>query len=658
MQKRKLTINSFLDEKSKNLNASIGYAIRNHQKLHITAPVGTGKTTLAINIIEKYDPNYQILLLEPQISISTQIFNKLVAKNIFAFIYNSKTSKKLKQWEKDNSTTWPNTYISTIDGAWKLFENHGLDASKTIVILDESHSILQQARKDFDKSIRTIIESGCPLIGFSATESMWVLDKVLNFDRKIVITAKGIIKKTVIPFMVSSMYKTIAQVIKCNNLGKVIIFTENKNSQEIIKDAILVEEPNKEVVIWNSETRDNSEKVSWKNLMVKDELPQSTEVAIINSVVQSGININDNDIDLVMLVGNMDPLGFLQYLGRCRNYTGEFHFLHSNFGNSTVDWENIEETEKFLDVVEKQFQHYSQTDVSTFIRTDRSIRELYTKEDEEYRLNRCVAARRIFDQFRELHGTYLLYFLKKVAPDVDFKDYNSYTNIDVQNNSDKKAAYRANKKKKLPELVRKSAIYLVEMIPHLKPDWSHEKAFSLIDESCHIKNQAIQDGVLYVPNTRKRTLKNTITTSKQAGYPHLAKVLLAARIYRRNNKDKKRLNTIMELSMSMINKLLVAQEFFYYDFANNVMYKKALGEIENNVGDFNTKDDWIQLLQNELPGIAGAKSIASKLFDCCLFTESKKVTLSDGSRGMRQKLTKILTSWDEFLSAYDLDETL
>ena len=50
--------------------------------------------------------------------------------------------------------------------------------------------------------------------------------------------------------------------------------------------------------------------------MTNDKIPSGTNVLIMNSVAQAGININDKDIDAQILVGKFDPLGFIQFLGR------------------------------------------------------------------------------------------------------------------------------------------------------------------------------------------------------------------------------------------------------------------------------------------------------------------------------------------------------
>lgn len=657
MTKKNLKVKSFITEKKISLNQSIRYAIKHKERLHITAPVGSRKTTLAIEFIANNKDKYQFLLLEPQISISSQVKIKLEALDALPFEYNSKTFKKLERWERDTGELWSNPYISTIDSAWRLFEDGRLNPDRTVVFFDETHTLLQDARKGFDKTVNAILVSGCPVIGLSATESSWVLQFVLKFDRLINIEATEMPTKAITPFIVSGIASSIAQVIEINSLNKVVIFTKTIKQQENIEEAILELMPKKKVIVWNRERRDHSEKASWKHLMEKDELPPGTNVAIINKVAQAGVNINDKDIDLVMLVDQFDPLGFLQYLGRCRFYSGEFDFLHKDFGKMEADWQNPQEIESYLKLIEKGLTNFRDTDISTLRKSDESFRELYSKISGKYVLNRCVAARRVYDQFNELHGTELLKFLKVVAPSLVINEYHTYTGIKQVDNSITKAAYRANKRSKLPELVRKSAAYLVDMIPFLKPEWSHEVAYTLIDESCHIKSQAKSDGVLYVPNTRKKTLRKTIKTSKQAGDTHLARVLLAARQYRNNKRDSVRLNAVMKESMNDIKQHFNAYAFFYHDYPNEPLYKTVLDDLLNSEkGNYNTVDDWKKIIQSKLPSALGMESIAKLIYESCVITTKKRIYVNGGIRRFRYRLDDVVYTYDEYLKAKGLDQ--
>ncbi len=86
-----ITIDSWIKEQYPYLNNEVQDTINNKSKLHVTAPIGSGKTTLAIELIEEYYDEYQVVLLEPQISITQQVKEKLEQKGIHPVIYNSTT---------------------------------------------------------------------------------------------------------------------------------------------------------------------------------------------------------------------------------------------------------------------------------------------------------------------------------------------------------------------------------------------------------------------------------------------------------------------------------------------------------------------------------------------------------------------------------------
>lgn len=655
---RTLTVQKYITEIRRKLSQIVRNTIRNKGRLHITAPVGTGKTTYAIELIKKYRGQYQFVLLEPQISISSQVQNKLNGDNIPAFVYNSNTLNALDKWEDQNQMHRDETYLSTIDSAWRLFEDGKLDTDKTIIIVDESHTFLQNARVSFDKTVRAILKSGCPIIGFTATESSWVTKYVLGITKLVKIEALDLPKKKIVPFMVKGMPTTIAQVIKLDNLQKVVIFTETIAMQDKIKESISEIVPGKKVVVLNAKTRNRGAKKNWTYLMENDELLPGTNIAIINKVAQAGININDNDIDLVMLVGNFEPLGFLQYLGRCRNFTGEFNFLHQDYGDTKVDWHNPKDIEDFLKMMQTRISKLSDANISLLRKSDPSFKELYTRKEGNnagYELNKCIAANRVYDQFRNIHGTKLIEFLKKIAPHVEFDDYHNYSGIDSDSETQRRATYRLNNKTKLPELVRKSSIYLVELVPLLKGDWSHEKALDIIEDSTTDREKATDDELLFVPSNRKNSLIRTIETSKNAGEPSLVRTLLAAKKYRAFNRDEKVLNTVMLLSIDKIKKIFSAYVFFYMDFTSKPLYKTILDDMKNNeIGKYNTKADWIDKINDKLPTAVGTESIAKTIYECCIITQKKRVTIGNTRRD-RFVLTNVIYNYNDYLKAKSLD---
>lgn len=235
----------------------IDQAILGNEKIHITAPVGTHKTTLATEMIDLYT-DYQLVFLFPHKSISTQLYHKLSIGGTPAYIFNSDTRKKLEEWEYQNQGYWPYTYLSTIDSAHVLLDEGKLNTDKTIFIIDETHSFLQNPRKDFDPTVFAIKDSGCPVIGFTATKSNWVMKYLLEIDEEIKIEATDIPTKRIVPIKVGrGMHQTVAELIEESKWGKVLIWIDNKVDQYKIKEEFKKVSPAKKVVVLNAHERDS-----------------------------------------------------------------------------------------------------------------------------------------------------------------------------------------------------------------------------------------------------------------------------------------------------------------------------------------------------------------------------------------------------------------
>ncbi len=112
----------------------------------------------------------------------------------------------------------------------------------------------------------------------------------------------------------------------------------------------------------------------------------------------------------------------------------------------------------------------------------------------------------------------------------------------------------------------------------------------------------------------------------------------------------------MQMSIEKIKKLLNANVFFYEDYANESLFKIILDDIaDNEIGEYNTVEEWKNIIQSKLPNILGTDTVAKTVYDCCLITEKKKIIV-DGSRKYRLKLVKVIYTYDEYLKAHELDQ--
>lgn len=646
MKKKQLTVDRWITDKKRNLSLSISYAIKHKQKIHITAPVNTGKTTYAIEIIEKYvRRGYKVIVLEPQIAITRQIKTKLDKKGITSFVYNSKTWRNLDRWEEDNETQ-VTIFLSTIDSAHYLLENSNLDPSHTIVMMDESHSFIQKARVNFDKTVRAIEKFGCPVIGFTATESAWVINYLFKFDSKINIDATELPEKRITPFLVSgSIPNVIATAISSNDYKKLIIWTETIAMQNRIADEIRNECPGKKVLVLNADTRDTTEKESWDYIMENDALPPDINVAIFNSVVQAGININDDDIDYQYLVGQFDPMGFLQYLGRARNYEGEYNFLYNDYGvqlSLPLDAEYINNSIKSLEQALNQLTAYQLKLIYSTIPEDKKSYEI---TDDGALINKCIIANQLYDGFRKLHGTKLLKHLILFDPDIIINDV-----IDLRGYSSSAASkkqYRKDNRNKLPKMIKHNALDLDRMIEFYSKGMTYNAALKIANKSTNVKKDAKAHNLLYVPKTRKKKLIKTIETAKKASVS-MQQIILAARNYIFHNKDEKALKAVFNLSGKKVENLLAANKFYSYEYTTEPIVKKILTSFKSKVSQCKSAEDWKNEIQSYFKNNPLSGSVATAIYDNCFIMKRSKYKDDDGEIVNGQRLDCIVSTFDDY----------
>ena len=126
MNKINFIVDRWISEEIENLRSVLTNAINNKLRIHIKAPVHTGKTTFAIDqIVTRKDEN-QILVLAPMVAITNHIYNELKEKSVQAFIFNSETRENFTQ---DDLT---NPILCTFDSAHLFFNGeyeHQLDPS-------------------------------------------------------------------------------------------------------------------------------------------------------------------------------------------------------------------------------------------------------------------------------------------------------------------------------------------------------------------------------------------------------------------------------------------------------------------------------------------------------------------------------------------------
>ncbi|MFK5857226.1 MAG: DEAD/DEAH box helicase [Bacteroidota bacterium] len=668
MIEEKIVVKKWIDEAKTELDIFVKDAIDNKEKIHISAPVGTGKTSYAIDIINYYQDQYQFIVLEPLISITNQLHKKLKSKyGIDSWIYNSDTHDELEEWEESFDAKWTDPYLSTIDSAWKLFEDGRLDPENTIVIIDESHSFLTDTRSDFNRTVDTIVEASCPVIGFSATASSWVLKYLLKVDKNIRIETSNIPPKEIYQFMETNIPKVIAYYIKNQKLKKVVIWTETFVLQDNIYKAIEEVLPSYNIVKLNAKTRNDSESSSWNYLVDNDKLPHDANIVILNKVVQAGININDYDIDAQFLIGKFDPYGFQQYLGRCRNYTGEYYFMYYDYGEKELHWADDDERHNYFEYIQTMLNNIDETIIKYRIEIPVGQEDLYTRLTDGrtgYKLNKCLFANKIYSRFRDLHGSHLVRIIQNYDPNLVFHENYKFEGIHEQISAYEKAKSRNIKMKVLPKNVVKYTRDLLSIGRFYKTGLTHHDVLNIISESSGDARTAKSKSVLHVPVSRKDGLEGAIDTAYEANVS-IQRLIVAATAYSDNVQDEDTMRAILDPSrvpVQTVTKLMRAIRYYNGNFKK---YNHAIKKVLNAITPMMLKPKvnrmsatlWKKEIEKHFKGIRRVlpDDLSSNIFGYNLITTETKLQGKDTSKPKNVlKLTKVVFSYHDYVKSNKL----
>lgn len=301
-------------------------AIKYKTKLHIKAPTGAGKNVLAKNYIKDHKKQ-DVIYVIPQISIGTQFRSELAKISITALEYNYDVRKK-------GSIIWPKgrkVIMSTLDSLQYLVNESWFNMD-TLIFIDETHTALQSFRKGFSHSIKMI--KPFAIVGFSATPSVFVNEHILDFDKEVDVVLKNPKQVIIQPLYV---HKRLNELVanECVESAKdklVIVFVNEKRQMTAIMKKILDIDDRLKVEIFNADTKTKTP--YWNKLMKDEVIDPKINVVLLNAVANAGVNIKNlnSEISQVILVGKFDPLGFLQYLGRPRNYTKDFYYVFNADG--------------------------------------------------------------------------------------------------------------------------------------------------------------------------------------------------------------------------------------------------------------------------------------------------------------------------------------
>lgn len=634
----KITVDKYISEAKDQILDLCSQTVDACDKMHIKAPVGSGKTTMILELIQRY-PDKRFIVLFPQISITEQVKVKLTALNIESSLINSESIEKvIKENTVTPSGTTVKVFLTTIDSAYKLIEEVGFSKDDTIVIVDETHTFLTSSRDNHTRSVETILKGGFSIIGFSATPSTWVNRMLFGIENLIDITTRKVKQPVISRTTVEhGGIRTLANIIAKENKALTVVFTEYKKTQNELKLRINEYNPNIKVSCLNADTKASIEEDTWDHLMTTDELLPEYNVFILNSVVQSGINIKNTKIDNVYLFGTFDPFGFVQYLGRCRNYKKQFRYYHTPYSKQIGIWGGVNEIQNWIDAITR-FLNATDKEFHEEIKSMMGD-TLYEDKNQNLVANKCLIATKIFDKLRDLSGETLTHAVSSFFKDIEFKRLKTIEG-EVVTSATSKAKSRATGKSDLIEFVMDEYPLIIEVFKEIGYDYSQTNLVKTIDTKYGGK-------LAKLPAFKQQydKLNHMIELMKEAQMmPH--RLSTAAYLYYNSKKSELVLKEYINMKNGTAIGISEAIKFFGSFKKSNPTIKKALKELQDYIGDTNNATDWKNIVNRLLPGLNSSKLFTDNFYKFCLQTKSSNSKL---------KLVRINTSLNNYIEGLGLE---
>jgi hypothetical protein len=628
---KQITIKKYLSEEAEKIHQICDNAIQNNQRIHFKAPVGSGKTTTIIEIVERH-PEKNFVILFPQISITEQVHTKLNTIGIESVIINSYTIDKAI--EKNKDIVKDRVFLTTIDSTHKLVNGVELNNKETVVILDETHTYIQSPRENHTRSVDTICDARLPIIGFSATPSAWVNKMLFEIEDQVQIKYKKAQPKKVNQTTIEQgQLKTVSEIVAKRKDQLVVIFTENKTHQYKIESHLKEYDATIKVSCLNLDTRKKEEEDCWKHLMKEDELPKGVNVYILNSVVQSGINILNKDIDRVYMVGSFDPFGFAQYLGRCRNYAQDYEY-YSTPCYKQLNLFGADEIQESVDITQNILKAASTKKVDRIKGVISLISDrIYEGNGDELKPNKCMIAYKLYEGLRGLSSTTLTNVVEQMFDDIEFEHQETLGgNVVTSKISHKNIRTKA--KKELIELIKKHCSLIITTESYMNFDYSHDNLQKVIDTN-FIK---VEPSRL----TRQAKILTKIARELEDAQVTPKRMFIAASMYQMSHRNEQVLEEFMRLHNNQIRDIGEAKEFF--GKTNSTEIRALLKNINQQINRSLLAGEWRETIKEEINTDISTDQLEQKVYKFCLQTKR-----TNG----RMKLIKTNESMDDYLESFN-----
>ena len=284
----------------------------------ITAPTGTGKSFLFGCLSEEMSE--QFVFLAPLKTIIEQQQDK------YPTIKQGTTIDQIARAEASN------LLFATYSSAYKLESVKG-----KVLVIDESHLLVDRSNilTNEQRTIYKLMNEASRVVFVSATTNQLLAESFDAQELKVNIEAK---KQEIQPLFYdpkeTKQIDAILGFIKSNNDGVNVVFFNDKSKLKQIKSDILrlglLNE--NQIVKFTADPLDILDENY--NLLVKNQVvKQETKLILATSKIGEGVNIKNNSIFNILVVGNKDTNYFTQSIGRFREASklNVYTLFSSNF---------------------------------------------------------------------------------------------------------------------------------------------------------------------------------------------------------------------------------------------------------------------------------------------------------------------------------------
>jgi hypothetical protein len=432
----------------------------------------------------------------------------------------------------------------------------------------------------------------------------------------------------------SNAIRTLAYDIAVENKKLTVVFTEKKKTQAEIQVRINEYNPNMTVRCLNADSKTSTEKDTWDYLMNNDKLQSGTNVFILNSVVQSGINILNTMIDTVYLFGAFDPFGFAQYLGRCRKYKKQFKYYHSPngkqlelFGSDEIE-KKIDWITKFLDVLSDNLTPEVKNLMGKLI---------YKDDDQNQFVNKCMVATWFYNKLKDLSGETLTDAVSSLFKEIKFIGVNTIQGV-IITPAKSKAQSRAKAKSDLVESIKKLYPDIIKVFIEM----GYEYTEATLVHTIKVKYGGNNSPILKQQYDKMNRMIDLMKVAQMT--PH--RLFTAAYFYKNSNKSDKVLEEYISMSNNTAKAISDAIKYFSTFPKSDPTIKKAINNLKGYVGDPYSAKEWKNLVHRELSFLNMLPGVSDDFYKFCLQTKRSNGQL---------KLVQLNTSVNDYIEGLGLE---